>query len=124
MDSADVLCTLRGLNRLSLKAHQLPEGSPEREALEARAGEMHDWLPTAIADHHDSLARSGRLSLAATDHGCCSVCESTLDPALVVRLRTLGRFGVCPSCQVLLCSPETMGTESRLLVEAGRSRRR
>ena len=122
MHSSEVFCTLRGLNRLILKAKTLSPGSAQRESIEAQASEMRDWLPTAIATHHDYLARSNRQSLASTDGACCSECRTTLDSGLNARLSQLGRFVVCPSCQVLLCSPETMAAESRLLVAAGKRR--
>jgi hypothetical protein len=123
MHSADVLCTLRSLNQLILEAEALPPGSVERESLEIQASEMRDWLPMAIADHHDFLARSGRRSLLTTDGSCCSGCRTMLDSGLIERLASLGRFVVCPTCQVLLSSPETMGAESCRLIAAGKMRR-
>jgi hypothetical protein len=122
VNSADVLCTLRGLNRLTEEAKRFPMGSSQRDVLEAQASEMHDWLPLAIAEHHDFLARSGRQSLAVTVGSSCCECRAGLGSALMERLASLGRFAVCPTCQVLLCSPETMGAESRRLVASGRPR--
>jgi len=123
MDSAEVLSQLRALNWLNKEARSLPSGSAQRRLLESQANAMHNRLPRAIAEQHDRMAQSGRKSLVAATGSYCGACGTELPPHINDELKVSGRFAVCPTCEILVCSAEDMGAELNSLLAAKNGRR-
>jgi predicted nucleic acid-binding Zn-ribbon protein len=121
MHSAEVLSQLRALNWLNKESRSLSKRSPQRRLLESQAKAMHYQLPTAISKHHDRIASRGKSSLVAAAGSSCGACQMKLPPRIIDELKVSGRFAVCPSCEVLVCSAEDMEAElnSLLAVKKG-----
>jgi predicted nucleic acid-binding Zn-ribbon protein len=102
MYSAEVLSQLRSLNWLALEVRRLPAGSREGALLLNQINSLRDRLPDAILEHHDRLAREGKITAAEVSADACSSCRTKLPPPLLKELSQPGHFNVCPNCGVFL----------------------
>lgn len=107
MYSAEVLSQLRSLNWLAQEIRRVPSGSRESALLQDQLDAVRARLPDSILNHHDRLAKGGKLSAAEVTGDTCAECHSKLPQALLDELALPGRFGICPKCGLFLWEAES-----------------
>lgn len=107
MYSAEVLSQLRSLNWLAQEIRRVPAGSREAAYLQSQVDALRARLPTSILEHHDRLAKGGKVSAAQVRGDRCAACQAQISPALLLELVQPGRFGVCLRCGLFLWVDES-----------------